>query len=86
MNVPCLFLAGQDARQDVETENRNRDQEHGMPVPASSSYGLIANLKIVTSKLAMGLDRSAFQNWLLRAYKQQRRCLCPQCVPASNTR
>ena len=29
------------------------------------SYGLMANLKIVTGKLAMGLDKSEVQNWLL---------------------
>ena len=40
------------------------------PAQASSfqfSYGLIANLKIVTGRLAMGSARSADQNWLFSA-------------------
>ena len=44
------------------------------------SYGLIANLKIVTGRLAIGSRRSIVQNWLDSAVKSKRRRL------AGNTR
>ena len=56
--VPYLLLAGQTRARMFRPENRHGDQEDAAHASSCQfSYGLIANLKMVTGRLAMGLDR-----------------------------
>ena len=53
----------------LSTQDAERDQERRRPRRAccQSSYGLIANWKMITGRFAIGAFSSVLQNWLLSA-------------------